>query len=91
MLWTWFVVPALRDGTVVGGSCCAVPADFLVEQELRGWRTARRVRVDPAHGVAGVEHRGDLDRRAVAEALRALGFAVTAWADKRESMDGDAA
>jgi hypothetical protein len=80
MTWTWFFVRNLRDQSVVGMTCCAVPGEIMVEQELRGWRAAKRVQVPTTRGVVGVEHAGDLDRRLVAEGLRALGFPVTAWA-----------
>lgn len=49
-----FAVPDLRRRPVIGGGCCAVPAQFLIEETLKEVEQVREVAVSDESGVVRV-------------------------------------
>ena len=53
-----FHVPELQRGSVIGG-CCALPAEFLIEEVLKEVEHVREVAVSDADGLIRVRAMGD--------------------------------
>lgn len=72
------LVPELRTRPVIGGGCCAVSADFLIEETLRELDQVRDVSISEDEGAVRVRVTGadEALRREVRERIESLGLAV---------------
>lgn len=78
-------VPNLPERPYVGSTCCVVPAEGLIADELGSWPQVREVKVDVARGRVELDLQGDPPRLDyLLDALADLGYPASVVDEGRD-------